>query len=394
MNVWRLSFRYLLFHRWRSLVLIVSLSLVFFLPVGVHWLVREYHQHLLARAGETPLLVGAKGSRFDLLFNNAYFSLESPTTIPFGELDKAESDDLAIAIPLHVRFTAKKFPIIGTTLDYFDFRKLTLATGTFPQILGDAVIGSRVAAALNLRVRDKLISDPANLFDISRVYPLRMPVVGILRERSSPDDDGVFVDLRTAWIIDGIGHGHQDAPQTGNQLPGTILSRSEATSTHLTFNDSIVQFNEITPENLRSFHFHGNDAEFPLTGLIVIPKDQKGSTIIQGRYSASVDRQMIEPLSVIEDLMRTIFKVEKLFDLFFILVAVSSLLFLGLATFLSIRTREREMEILFMIGCGKGTVAWICASEIVLILACSGILAVVLSAMLVHWAPGLSLILL
>ena len=42
---------------------------------------------------------------------------------------------------------------------------------------------------------------PENLFDIAGVYPLKMEVVGILEATHTSDDLGIFVDLKTAWII-------------------------------------------------------------------------------------------------------------------------------------------------------------------------------------------------
>ena len=35
-------------------------------------------------------------------------------------------------------------------------------------------------------------------------------MVGILAPTSTPDDEAVFVDIKTAWVISGIGHGHED----------------------------------------------------------------------------------------------------------------------------------------------------------------------------------------
>ena len=43
-------------------------------------------------------------------------------------------------------------------------------------ILGEAVIGSKVADDLNLAVGDTLISSPENLFDLAGQYPLQMKV--------------------------------------------------------------------------------------------------------------------------------------------------------------------------------------------------------------------------
>ena len=54
---------------------------------------------------------------------------------------------LARAIPLYVRFEARGRPIVGTSIDYFEFRGAKLATGRWPGLLGQAVVGHRVAEA-------------------------------------------------------------------------------------------------------------------------------------------------------------------------------------------------------------------------------------------------------
>ena len=53
-----------------------------------------------------------------------------------------------------------------------------------------------------------------------------MPVVGILGPTRTADDQAVFVDLKTAWVIQGLGHGHQDVTKLKN--PTLVLKRTES----------------------------------------------------------------------------------------------------------------------------------------------------------------------
>jgi hypothetical protein len=48
-------------------------------------------------------------------------------------------------------------------------------------------------------------------------------------------------------------------------------------------NASLVQYNEITPENADSFHFHGDLSDYPLSAVLVVPNDTKSGVILQGR---------------------------------------------------------------------------------------------------------------
>ena len=52
------------------------------------------------------------------------------------------------------------------------------------------------------------------MYDLSAEYPLKMRVTGILAPTGTPDDLAVFTDVKTAWVIDGIGHGHDDLAAT------------------------------------------------------------------------------------------------------------------------------------------------------------------------------------
>ena len=45
-----------------------------------------------------------------------------------------------------------------------------------------------------------------------------------------------------------------------------------------------MHYNEITEDNVASFHFHGDPATFPITSVIAVPNDAKASTVLQGRY--------------------------------------------------------------------------------------------------------------
>jgi putative ABC transport system permease protein len=48
----------------------------------------------------------------------------------------------------------------------------------------------------------------------------------VLERAHTPDDLAVFVDIKTAWVIEGIGHGHQDLSR---ETDGTlIMQRSES----------------------------------------------------------------------------------------------------------------------------------------------------------------------
>ncbi len=135
-----MAWRYLAYHRIKTIILILSITLIVFLPAGLKILVGQSARALTLRAESTPLLIGAKGSPLELVLNSLYFESDTPPQITFAESQRVTDSKLATAIPLYTRFSAHKFPIIGTTLDYFDFRKLTVAEGRWMAVLGEGNI--------------------------------------------------------------------------------------------------------------------------------------------------------------------------------------------------------------------------------------------------------------
>lgn len=87
---------------------------------------------------------------------------------------------LGIPGPLHAESTADGNRILGTTLDYTELRALELAEGRPFAMLGEAVLGSAVAAGLDAGVCGTILSHPENPFDLDGASPLEMSVAGVL----------------------------------------------------------------------------------------------------------------------------------------------------------------------------------------------------------------------
>ena len=301
-----LATRYLAYHRIKSTILVLSVTLIIFLPVGLNVLVEKGADELTARADVTPLLVGAKGSPLELVLNSLYFETETPATMSYAEAIRISDTKLAVAIPLYVWFRSRDYPIVGTTLEYFDYRGLRFATGRAMAALGECVLGSAVARELDVGPGDSVVSSPETVFDLAGVYPLKMRVAGVLRPSFTPDDEAIFVDVKTAWILEGLGHGHQDLSTP--EAASAVLAKEENT---ITANASVLQYNEITSENIDSFHFHGDPSGFPLTAVIAVPDSDKSAVILRGRYEGAEElHQIVRPRIVIDELLDTVLTVQ------------------------------------------------------------------------------------
>lgn len=376
-----LAWRYLSYNKMKTFILIGCITIIAALPLALEILLGESERQLVLRAESSPLLIGAKGSALDLVMNSLYFGEEVPETITMAAVEQVMDSDLAAPIPLYIRFKARDFPIVGTSIDYFDLRKLELAQGEMFAMIGQCIIGAEVAMKLNLKPGDHIVSSPETLFNIAGVYPLKMKITGVLAPTHSADDLAVFVDIPTAWVIRGLGHGHEDVTKTTDS--SVILKREKG---NVTANAKLMQYTEITEENIDSFHLHGDPADFPLTAVLAVPYDEKSGTILQGRYlEDETPYQIVRPKEVIDTLMATIFKIRNVLDAVILLVGTATLLALVLVFSLSLRLREREIDVIFKLGCSRATIARLLGAEIFIIVLISGTVCTGLLALVMHY---------
>lgn len=386
MSLLTLTWRYLTFHKVKSLLLLLALTLTFFLPIAAAMLVSFYEDEMSARADATPLVIGARGDRFDLVLKSLYFTGDAPPEISHLHYEDLQKSGRALAIPLNLEFTARGKPIVGCSPEYYAFRSLRAAAGRLPALAGEVALGANAAADLKLEVGGTLPSDQVNLYDLAAAYPLRMKVVGILNAMNNADDRAVFTTLESAWVIGGHGHGHQklDESSAADQL----LGRGEKS---VTASAAVEQFIEITPENISGFHFHEDRSALPLSALIAVPNSPKDSTLLKGKFSVAEDLQLLTPPDVIAELMGVVFRIKRFFDTSFILVVLAAISFLALIVLLSLRLRKKERETLARMGCGRSTIAFMQTAEIVIIALAALILALAASLLLLKFGPNLLL---
>jgi putative ABC transport system permease protein len=355
----KLAWKYILFHKAKSLILIACIFLTMILPIAIAILLGSFNEQIVARADETPVVLGAEGSSLDLALHTLYFRNQPASLIMHQVADDINKDSLAQAIPIHSLYTAQDFPVVGTSLEYFSFRRLQLEEGNQLALLGDCVLGEKVSRELGLRSGDQLLTDSENVLGLAADYPLMMNVVGVLKASGTADDSAVFVDVKTAWVIQGFGHGHQDL--TDETEKDKLLSKE---GEPIVASSAVVPYTRITDKNLRSFHFHGKESEFPVSAVIVVPVDEKGDTILEGRFQSDESKaQFVRPASAIRQLMSLVFRVKKFFDANAILVAISTLMLLALVVLLSLRLRKREMDTMFRLGCSRDTIVSIQLAE-------------------------------
>lgn len=392
-----LALRHARYHASRSAIIAACIAVAIALPLTVRALVSTFESALTARAASTPLLIGARGNRFDLAMAILYFRRGELTTISMADL-RAVSEAGGSGgsgggggggggggtfIPINARFTARNIPIVAAPPEYHAARNLSPAQGTLPLMLGDVAIGARAATALNLRPGDHLFSDQRELFDIAKPQALKMRVSGILAPTHTPDDDALFVDLKTAWILEGLSHAHTDPAKAD---PALVLAR---TDTSVALSEELIDYNEVTEANAAAFHLHAEERQLPLTGILVLPDSPKSATIIHSRINTSRLLQSVIPTDVVRDLLAYVLRLQALLDGLAFLIAAITAVFIALVTALAVRVRARELVTLRKIGVAPRAVFALFAWEIAALALLGALAGLTLATLAARLTPDL-----
>ena len=367
-NAFFLAFHYLRASRRRTLVMIFATSVCVFLPAFTFLAASQIESQLTARGDASPVLIGYKGNEFDLTMSSLYFRGTVDDAVPYGLIGELRDTGYGVPVPLYVRYSAAGIPLVGTSLAYFDQRGLTVAAGRLPGLLGEVVIGAGAAAEYHVVPGDKMMTDHRNLYNLAEAYPLVLNVVGVLAPTGTVDDHALFADVKTTWTLEGKIHGHTEVQEEQALNAGEEDENLEASA-------ALFIFNEITADNVGSYHFHGTQDEAPLTAVLVFPNDHRALSQVMGDYAMSPTYQAVRPTEVVETILDIVLRVRDAIQAYFALILASTAAFFGLVMVLSLRLRAAEVQLMQRIGCSRGAIALIVGAEVTLIVAASCALA-------------------
>jgi putative ABC transport system permease protein len=143
-----------------------------------------------------------------------------------------------------------------------------------------------------------------------------------------------------------------------------------------------VQYQEITTDNLGTFHFHGDQGEYPITAVIAVPPDQRSESLLRGRFeSPDEPMQIVRPIDVMDELLETVLTVEAFVIAVVVVVGLSTLATAVLVFMLSLRLRRREIDTMRKIGAARRNVGAVMASEVMAVLVAGVTLAAILTGL-------------
>jgi putative ABC transport system permease protein len=387
-----LAWRYLRANWLRTGILVVCTTLIGGLPLATNRLLNASETQLLQRARSTPLLLGSNGSDLDLVVGSLYFRAQPRQPLRQTDVTAVRRSGLAAAVPLLLGHQAQGARVIGTSLGYFTFRNLKPARGSLFALLGECVLGAEVARTMRLGPGDTITTSPRTLFDLAASYPIRLRVAGVLAPSGTPDDEVIFTDVKTTWVMSGLGHGHQDLTTTAPS--DLVLERSDRL---VTANAKLAEVPEITAETLATFHFHGDPETFPVSSVIALPHSPRDGDLLRGRYEAGAEAPRvvaIRPERSVRELLVSTFRLRQMFNLVLLVVGLAAVLALVLVYALSLRLRREEFLTCGRMGARRTVMVRMVAAEIAIVLLMATGLSLALEVGLITLRPLVSQVLL
>lgn len=157
-------------------------------------------------------VLGARGSKLQLVLN-AVFHLEvSPGNIPWSLYDSIRADpSVSLAIPYALGDNYYGFRIVGTIPDLFE--KLSVDAGGpfdaenggrfFDPARREAVVGSYAAQRTRLKVGDTINPFHGLSFDPKNQHSEKYVVVGVLKPTNSPADRVIWIPIEGVYRMSG-----------------------------------------------------------------------------------------------------------------------------------------------------------------------------------------------
>ena len=308
----RLARRRLAAHPGRALALALGLGLAGSLPLGAAVAPAAVAARGARALAHLPLLVGPPGGDADLVLAALRLHSPAPPALPASAADALRALPRVEVLPLHLGHEAGGAPVVGVIPEHFAALNLRAAQGRLPAVLGEAVVGADLARARALGPGDLLRTDAGTVHDPARAGRFGLQVVGVLAPTGTAADVAAFIDLKTAWLLDGHLHGHADAadPDAAADPLG---------------DEDLLTLRQVDDTNRAAFHAHGAPGALPVHLLLLRPADPAARDIALGELQLDPTRLAVRPADVLARL------VAALIDLRPLLLTLGAAVLLGAA---------------------------------------------------------------
>jgi putative ABC transport system permease protein len=191
------------------------------------WVLRDQAERAFAgMTGGADAVLGARGSKLQLVLNAVFHLDESPGNLAWSEVEEIRRHpSVEVAVPMAGGDNYRGYRVVGTTLELFERleyapgRRLTVRPPgrRFDPTAREAVVGSFVARRLGLKRGDEIHPYHGLVFDAEHRHEEDYVVVGVLEPSNTPAD-------RVIWIpLEGIQKMSRHDPRAAAEVSAVLV---------------------------------------------------------------------------------------------------------------------------------------------------------------------------
>lgn len=356
-----LALRYLAERRFATWVSVLAIALSVMLVVAVGNVNFAVKKTAVEGSIRYPLLVGPEGASSTQLVFSTIFHVDKPTgTIPFEVYESLRRDPRVIAAyPLAVADSVGSYPIVGTDAAMLADLGVGAAAGALELgALGDAVLGSEVAARTELGVGDSFHGTHGMVGgeEAHEHAEIAYRVVGILNRTDGPEDGAAYTSYATVWKMHGAErHGAGREEEDG----------------HAGAKDK--------------YHL----GEGRLTAVLVRTANPVFTAALEREATLTAGTQGVDTGRAIRRMVGYLNKGERAVELFGALALSVAVAMILVTLVMSLSARRKELALLRSLGVGRLTIASIIMVEALVITVSGAALGVALGHFGVWWSEHL-----
>lgn len=218
-------------HALSTLVTVASVSLATGLVMAVFSIEQQTREAFTGGPIGYDAVLGARGSKLQLVLNTVYHLETSPGNIPWKLFQTIKEDPrVDFAVPYAVGDNYHGFRIVGT--DHEIFSRFEYQPGKKFEFQGkgrefdvnrrEAVIGSYVAQKTGLKLNSTFNPYHGLIFDESMRHAEEYVVVGVLEPTNTPIDRVMWIPIEGIFRMEGHvlrGSGDEYTPEAGEEIP-------------------------------------------------------------------------------------------------------------------------------------------------------------------------------
>jgi putative ABC transport system permease protein len=309
-------------------LLVLSIALSSMLLIGVQKVKQSAKESFASSISDTDLIVGARSGDIQLLLYTVFRQGQAIANMSWESVNQIRNlKNVEWIVPISLGDSHRGFPVLGTTLEYFDRYKygkklpLSLAEGRHFDTPFEAVLGAEVADKLQYKIGQNIyLSHGMGVSSLALHKNKPFKVVGILERTHTPVDKTLHIQLEGVTAL------HVDWQNGRAPKQHEVISLEE------------INNMDLTPTSV--------------TGAFVGLKSKFAIFAVQRKITEweSEPLMAILPGVTLSKMWGSISTIDKAFLIITVLVVLIAFIGLLLALFMSLQQRKRELMILRTMG--------------------------------------------